>query len=197
MAGFVSAPVVFAGTAFGHVATGTPASLPAITRADLAAIHDAYWRPDNAILVLTGDITADQGFALAEKAFGGWARPADAAARPPRAAAPGRPRDRRRRPAGHRPGGGDLVKPGIARSDPRYYPGLVANAVLGGGYSARLNEEIRIKRGLSYGAELAAVRPPHPGLVHRPGPDQERVGRRGGRADAHRARGPGRQRRLR
>ena len=41
---------------------------------------------------------------------------------------------------------------GIARGDPDYYTGLVANTVLGGGYSARLNQEIRIKRGLSYGA---------------------------------------------
>jgi zinc protease len=33
-----------------------------------------------------------------------------------------------------------------------YYPSLVLNSVLGGGYSSRLNQEIRIKRGLSYGA---------------------------------------------
>jgi zinc protease len=45
-----------------------------------------------------------------------------------------------------------VTGPAIARTDPRYYAGLVANAVLGGGYSARLNEEIRVKRGLSYGA---------------------------------------------
>jgi zinc protease len=45
-----------------------------------------------------------------------------------------------------------MVKTSITRADPLYYQGLVANAVLGGGYSARLNEEIRIKRGLSYGA---------------------------------------------
>ncbi|MGB3270920.1 MAG: insulinase family protein, partial [Rhodanobacter sp.] len=38
------------------------------------------------------------------------------------------------------------------RNDGDYYVGTVANAVLGGSYSARLNEEIRIKRGLSYGA---------------------------------------------
>ena len=38
------------------------------------------------------------------------------------------------------------------RNDAGYYAGTVADAVLGGGYSARLNEEIRIKRGLSYGA---------------------------------------------
>ncbi|MBN8529433.1 MAG: insulinase family protein, partial [Caulobacterales bacterium] len=41
---------------------------------------------------------------------------------------------------------------GIARSDQDYYPLLVGNAVLGGGFSARLSQEIRIKRGLSYGA---------------------------------------------
>jgi zinc protease len=45
-----------------------------------------------------------------------------------------------------------LTKPAIARTDPRYFEGLVANTVLGGGYSARLNEDVRVKRGLSYGA---------------------------------------------
>jgi zinc protease len=41
---------------------------------------------------------------------------------------------------------------GIARSDADFFPAVVINSVLGGGYSARLNQEIRIKRGLSYGA---------------------------------------------
>jgi zinc protease len=52
----------------------------------------------------------------------------------------------------------------IARQDPRYYRALVANAVLGGGYSARLNQEIRIRRGLSYGAGsgIEARRQPGP-----------------------------------
>ena len=43
----------------------------------------------------------------------------------------------------------------IARRDPAYYDVQVINAVLGGGYSARLNEEVRVKRGLSYGASAA------------------------------------------
>lgn len=33
-----------------------------------------------------------------------------------------------------------------------YFPATVLNSLLGGGYSSRLNQEIRIKRGLSYGA---------------------------------------------
>ncbi len=149
---FAAAPVVFAGTAFGHVSTGTPASIARLKPADLAALHSAWYRPDNAILVLTGDITAERGFALAEKAFGGWGKPAT-----PLAATPViRPQPKASVIVIDLPGTGqaavNLVKPGIARSDPDYYPGLVANSILGGGYSSRLNLEIRIKRGLSYGA---------------------------------------------
>ena len=47
-----------------------------------------------------------------------------------------------------------FARRGIARTDPEFYPGIVANAVLTG-YSGRLNEEIRIKRGLSYGARAS------------------------------------------
>ena len=44
-----------------------------------------------------------------------------------------------------------LARTGINRKDPDYFRGIVANSVLNG-YSGRLNQEIRIKRGLSYGA---------------------------------------------
>ena len=40
----------------------------------------------------------------------------------------------------------------LGRSNKEYYPASVLNSLLGGGYSSRLNQEIRIKRGLSYGA---------------------------------------------
>lgn len=38
------------------------------------------------------------------------------------------------------------------KSTDEFYPASVLNSVLGGGYSSRLNQEIRLKRGLSYGA---------------------------------------------
>ncbi|WP_374574941.1 M16 family metallopeptidase [Phenylobacterium sp.] len=152
LAGFAAAPVVFAGTPFGHVADGTPASIEKLTPKDLAAIHSAYYRPDNAILVLTGDISPDEGFAIAEKTFGDWASPKTPAPAQPTVTPKAAPRDL----VIDLPGSGQaavtVVAPGIARNAPDYYPGIVANTVLGGGYSARLNEEIRIKRGLSYGA---------------------------------------------
>ena len=44
------------------------------------------------------------------------------------------------------------VKPSIKRADPDYYSAIVANAALGSGFASRLNREISVKRGLSYGA---------------------------------------------
>jgi zinc protease len=42
--------------------------------------------------------------------------------------------------------------PGIMRHDPDFIPGYVANYVLGGGgFSSRLMDEVRVKRGLTYG----------------------------------------------
>jgi zinc protease len=160
VAGFAAAPIIFGGTPFGHVPQGTPESLTRLKTTDLAKLHSAWFRPDNAVLVLTGDITAEQGFAMAEKAFGGWKKPAAPLAPAPDIAPAGKPRA----VAIDIPGTGqasvNVMKPAIARSDPDYYPGIVASTVLGGGYSARLNQEIRIKRGLSYGARasLSAAR---------------------------------------
>ncbi len=152
---YAAAPVVFGGTAFGHVPQGTPGSIARLKPADLSAMHAAWYRPDNAILVLTGDITAEQGFALAEKAFGGWARPATPLAPAPTISPQAAPRAIVIDLPGTGQAAVNLAKPGIARNDPDYYSGIVANTLLGGGYSSRLNLEIRVKRGLSYGASSA------------------------------------------
>lgn len=81
LAGFATAPVLYAGSAYGHVAGGTPGSLPKIKRTDLAKTHAAYWRPDNAVLVLTGNLT-----------------PKPASPWPKRRSGPGRSQPSRRRP---------------------------------------------------------------------------------------------------
>ena len=149
---YAAAPIVFAGTPFGHVSSGTPTSLIRLKPADLAALHKTWFRPDNAILVLTGDITNEQGFALAERTFGSWAKPATPMPTAPTVSPQAKPRVVVIDLPGTGQAAVNLAKPGIPRSDPDYYPGIVANAVLGGGYSSRLNLEIRVKRGLSYGA---------------------------------------------
>ena len=152
LAGFAVGPVLFAGTAFGHAPDGTPNSLARLAVADLAKLHHRYYRPDNTVLVLTGDISPDKGFALAEKLFGSWKTPSEKKPTQPMISPTASPRAI----AIDLPGTGQaavtVVKVGIPRDDRDYYPGIVANSVLGGGYSARLNAEIRVKRGLSYGS---------------------------------------------
>jgi zinc protease len=156
VARFVASRVVYGDAPYGHPLSGTPESLPRITRDDVAKMHQTYYRPDNAILVVGGDITPDAAFKLAERLFGDWAKPTTALPATASLAKDFETSAKARVVVVDKPDAGQaavvLVRPGIRRSDPEYFQGLVANGVLGGGYSARLNQEIRIKRGLSYGA---------------------------------------------
>jgi zinc protease len=153
LARLAAARAVFGSGAYGHSRAGTPASLARLTRDDVQSLHAALYRPDNAILVLTGDITPAQAVQLAQASFGDWKAPATPLpAAPPGVGASALPAllviDQ------HGAGQASVVAAHVAppRDDAGYYAGTVADAVLGGSYSARLNEEIRIKRGLSYGA---------------------------------------------
>lgn len=153
LASLAAGRAVFGDGAYGHSRTGTPASIARISRADVERLHAALYRPDNAILVLAGDITPAQAAQLAQASFGDWRKPAT-----PLPAKPGSRADSAlpvlllidQRGAGQ--AGVVAAHAAPPRRDAGYYTGVVANAVLGGSYSARLNEEIRIKRGLSYGA---------------------------------------------
>jgi zinc protease len=155
LARYVAAESVFAGSSYGHLLDGDPTSLAAINQGDLVALHETWYRPDNATLVLAGDITPEVGFSLAQQAFGDWARPTT----PLAPVAITAPNYKPRVIVVDLPGTGQaavtISLPAIARSDPRFYAASLANNVLGGGYSARLNEEVRVKRGLSYGAGSA------------------------------------------
>ena len=137
--------------AFGHPAHGTQTSLARLKRADVVAQHAKFYRPDNASLIFVGDIDLKEARALAQRTFGDWKRPT--------APMPAIGRDDARTQAGDpiviaMKGSGQagvaLVGPTIARSAPDYFTGVVANTLLGGGYSSRLMQEVRIKRGLSY-----------------------------------------------
>jgi zinc protease len=118
-------------------------------------MHSRYYRPDNAILVIGGDINAKDGLALATKFFGDWQKPAtplpvvSAAMENATTARAGRILVIDKPDAGQ--AAVYLARTGINRKDEDYFRGIVSNSVLSG-YSGRLNQEIRIKRGLSYGA---------------------------------------------
>lgn len=145
-----------------HPVDGTPDSIKGLTRDDLAGFHKERYTPSNAVLILTGDITQAKANAVAQTLFGGWRDPAVrnimTMAEPSPDNYPGQRQILRRILVIDLPDSGQTAVKylkaveGISRSDKDYYPASVLNSLLGGGYSSRLNQEIRIKRGLSYGA---------------------------------------------
>jgi zinc protease len=153
IARYVAARVVFGEGPYGQPLGGSPETIRRITREDAAKFHGRWYRPDNAILVFGGDIKPAAAFALAQKYFGDWQRPAILlpvlpVPKPLDSAEP-------RVLVVDKPDAGQaavlVTRAGITRNDPDYFGGIVTNSVLSG-YSGRLNQEIRIKRGLSYGA---------------------------------------------
>jgi zinc protease len=154
LARYVAARVVYQDNPYGHAIAGTPASLERIGREQVANFHSRHYRPENSVLVVAGDAKALDVFAVAEKLLGTWKRSDSVIVTMKRAGESTSPAPRV--VVVDMPEAGQAAvlatRRGIARVDPLYYRALVTNSVLGGGYSARLNQEIRIKRGLSYGA---------------------------------------------
>ena len=72
------ARLAYGAAPYGAPVSGTPASLGTLTREEIVGFHRQWWRPDNAALIVTGAMTAEEGFAFAEQALGGWAKPAEA-----------------------------------------------------------------------------------------------------------------------
>ena len=144
--------LLFGAHPYGHPAGGTPASLHRITRGDLVTLHRERYRPDNAVLVLAGDLDDTTALRLAARHFGVWKTPVRPLAPSP-AEVPA---------AGVAPHWASIDMPKadqaavvVAMRLPPLGPNraiaAVMNTVLGSDFSSRLNQEIRIKRGLSYG----------------------------------------------
>jgi len=129
-----------------------PASVEAITRDDLVAFHDAHYRPDNALIVVAGDVQADAVVATLNRHLAGWT-PGTAAedARPAPPASSGRTLH-----FVHKPGlvqavmrVGHLMPP-ASQGD---WVGIdVATHVLGGGTTGWLFRILRGEKGYTYGA---------------------------------------------
>jgi zinc protease len=153
LARFVTGRVVFGAGAYGHAASGTLETLQTIKRDDIVKLYQKFYSPRNAAFILAGNVTLAQGKAFAEKFFGDW-KTAETIPneQPPSGAADWKPKNI----VIDMPEAGQaavtVARPAIERTAPDYYSALVANAALGNGFVSRLNREIRIKRGLSYGA---------------------------------------------
>jgi zinc protease len=164
LARLVANRVAYGAAPYGHPLAGTAETLATLTREKVVDFHSRWYRPDNAVLVIGGDILPDDAFDLVDAHFGDWTAPSRALPRhvpqtPPPAAS--------RVIVIDKPDAGRTAvvvgRVAIARSSPEYYAGTVATAVLSG-YSGRLNQEIRVKRGLSYGAGAQLVTRRDPGM---------------------------------
>ena len=137
---------------YGMPASGTPQTIASLTRDDLIAFHSRFFVPNNAILAIVGDVTAEEAFAAAKKVFGDWAKrdlPAQTFIDPPDPT--------RRVIVVNKP---DSVQTeirvghlGIPRSHPDYMAVNLAIRILGGEGSNRLHQVLRTERALTYGAQ--------------------------------------------
>lgn len=134
------------------LATAPVESLKRVTSADLAKFHSTYYRPNNAILAIVGDVTLKQIVPKLEKAFAGWERADVPAMNIPAAPSQGTARIQ----LIDRPGSVQTVLQlgnlGIERTNDDYFGMLVMNQVLGAGPAARLFLNLREKNGYTYGA---------------------------------------------
>ncbi len=137
---------------YGRPLTGTEASVQRITRDEVARFYRTFYRPNNATMIVVGDVRPDDVERRVRALFGGWERAEVPAASYP---APPAPRgatvyliDKSRAPQSSVRIG--LV--GVPRATPDYFPIQVMNTVLGGSFTSRLNQNLRETRGYTYGA---------------------------------------------
>ena len=130
---------------------GTPDTLRALKREDIANFYATHYGPSVSYLAIAGNITPAEAFAAAEKHFGSW-KAETTPLKISRAAASGSRQiiiidkpDAVQTQFG-------LVQVSIPRNDPDYIPLAIANQIFGGSFNSRLNMKLRAAEGLTYGA---------------------------------------------
>lgn len=138
---------------FGTSAMGAERTLKAFTADDLRSFYASAFRPENAALIVAGDVQPGTLMPLLESRYGAWkAGPhKERTALPPATARrkrevylvdkPGAPQSQIR-----------IGSVGVRRTTPDYFPLQVMNTILGGSFSSRLNMNLREKHGYTYGA---------------------------------------------
>jgi zinc protease len=144
---------LFGGHPYARTATGEIDDVNKLELGDLRAWWTRFARPDMAVLIFAGDVEPDRAIELAKKTFGGWEAEG--------------PKPDVKLPAFPAPSGTHIYlvddptstqsqicvgQLGIPRQDPQYFTTRVVNGYFGGAFTSRLNETIRVKRGLTYGA---------------------------------------------
>lgn len=166
LAGMVILPAMYGNAAYGTQPGGTVQSLGAITREDLVAHRQAWWNPGASKVIVAGGMAPAAAQAMVKRLFGGWTAAGGAPAAPQGKAGAAAPAQTI---VIDLPSAGQAAVIAAVRGAPRsqddYYALLLANGVLGAGSNGRLFEEVRTKRGLSYGAYSNLQSRAEPGLL--------------------------------
>jgi zinc protease len=140
---------LFLNSPYGHPVEGTKESLPRITREAIIRFYLSYYHPNNAILTVVGDITEDEMKAKLLPRLAKW--PTAKIPKVPFITAFEKEQKTVKIDRGITQANIILGHAGVSRENPDYYALTVMNYILGGGgFSSRLVEEIRNKRGLAY-----------------------------------------------
>ena len=160
----LSAKVYYGGTPY-NKPSATAEQISAITADDLKAFYTAYYRPNGALLGVTGDVDTKTLRGKLEMLFADWQPGAAEMAQLP--AADFKPSEATKVYLIDRPGSAQTVLQfgnlAVQQSDPDYIPLVVANQILGGGSSGRLFQNIRERKGYTYGAYSALSASQWPG----------------------------------
>jgi zinc protease len=143
--------LVFGFHPYGLPSGGTVTSLAGLTRQDFLDYHKAWFVPNNALIAIVGDVTADEGYGQVERVFGDWARgdvPAFAPMEPPPPV--------KRLVVVDRPGAVQTeIRAGHLVFGRKHQDHLVMDQVvkiLGGEGGNRLQQVLRSQKALTYGA---------------------------------------------
>jgi zinc protease len=138
---------------YGRSVKGTRATVEELGAGDVRQFYGRWYRPNNVVLTLVGDVRADQAIERLRTVFGDWE--ANDAAIPTRVHPPA-PLAARRVLLVDKPDATQsqirLAGMAMKRADPDLLTAQVANTILGGGFSSILIDELRVKRSLTYGA---------------------------------------------
>ncbi|MES2833206.1 MAG: pitrilysin family protein [Pseudomonadota bacterium] len=139
---------------YGRPASGSEASVSALTPADAEAFHDAWFRPDNATLVVVGDTTMAELQPMLERAFANWRAPSTPL--PTRTPAPIAAQSSAPRVLiVDRAGPQSIISAGrlVPALDPSTEAAITTmNTALGGTFTSRINMNLREDKHWSYGA---------------------------------------------
>lgn len=146
-----AATLLYGKHGYNHRPDGDLASLQKISLKDLQAMYAAQFKPQGAVLAVSGDVGMDELLALIRPALRAWKGAAAKSLRdiPVPAAVRGELRSIN---MPTRQMTLQLVRLGLSRFDDAFFADMLLNHILGGGgFSSRLMNEVREQRGLVYG----------------------------------------------